>query len=92
MSTEIGCSFTSDIIGEKLDEWKQTVGVERSGDEVGARAEAGGERQGEGEVAIADEQDALGRRLRTQGWQVPLCVRFVMSDCQCDPRSGLSGD
>ena len=31
-------------------------------------------------------------KLRTQGWQVPLCVRFVMSDCQCDPQSRLSGD
>jgi hypothetical protein len=34
----------------------------------------------------------LSMNLRTQGWQVPLCVRFVMSDYQCDPRSRLSGD
>jgi hypothetical protein len=31
-------------------------------------------------------------RLWTQGWQVPLCVRFVMSDCQCDSWSRLNGN
>jgi hypothetical protein len=30
--------------------------------------------------------------LRTPGWQVLLCIRFVMSDCQCYSRSRLSGD
>lgn len=38
-----------------------TVGVEGCGDEVGAGTERGGQRQREGEIPVADEQNALSR-------------------------------
>ena len=44
----------------------RTVGVEGRGDEFLPGAKGGGERKREGEVAVADDQDALRRRVVPQ--------------------------